>query len=155
MGYTHHWNKPKPTRVEIWADLINLVAIVVKFCEGEGIPLVNGVGDEASQPIFDMGRIMFNGVGEEAHETFIMGRIDLSRGSCKTAYKPYDLAVCLALIAAKKVLGKEITIKSDGDANDWDEAFNAAERVFSIRAGFMVSERDPHGNPTEWTVEVF
>lgn len=38
---------------------------------------------------------------------------------CKTAFRPYDLAVTAALIIAKHHLGKELTVRSDGTAAQW------------------------------------
>ncbi len=41
---------------------------------------------------------------------------------CKTAYKPYDLAVTSFLIAAKHYLEEKICIKSDGQTQHWADA---------------------------------
>lgn len=44
-----------------------------------------------------------------------------SFGFCKTARKPYDMAVCLALLSlANHVTGFEFS--SDGDRDDWEPA---------------------------------
>lgn len=41
---------------------------------------------------------------------------------CKTAYRPYDLAVTAFLVIAKIHLQEEIIIRSDGTLNDWFDA---------------------------------
>ncbi len=41
---------------------------------------------------------------------------------CKTAYKPYDLAVTAFLVVAKHHLGKQLVLTSDGDIENWQEA---------------------------------
>jgi hypothetical protein len=59
---------------------------------------------------------------ESYQRTFEKNGNKLSFKFCKTAYKPYDLAVTAALIIAKHHLGKTIIITSDGEANDWFDA---------------------------------
>jgi len=74
--------------------------------------------------------------GDCSHETFRVAREErkvqpwtkLVRGwrfdCCKTAYKPYDLAVTCALVILKRYLGEDIAVASDGkDANWWDAGF--------------------------------
>lgn len=125
MGYTHYWRRIEPAYGPAWDEYILDVSAIVKHCTGEGIPLGNGGGDEGSYPLVGMASIIFNGIGDEAHETFLMARVPNDRGFafCKTAHKPYDIAVCLALIMAKKRLGTDIEIASDGSADEWQEAF--------------------------------
>jgi hypothetical protein len=138
MGYTHYWRRSTATQ-PAWAEYISDISSIVKYCTGEGIPLANGFGDEGSLPIISSGEVAFNGAGEEAHETFMMLREEDSDGYfrfCKTAYKPYDMAVCLALIMAKKRFGKDIEVSSDGGEEDWKNSFDAALRVFKVSARF-------------------
>jgi hypothetical protein len=85
--------------------------------------------------------ISFNGVGEMAHETFLLTRKKELRpyekaekrekvfNCCKTARKPYDLFVCLSLISAKEHFKKDIDISSDGDMKDWEPAFEEYKRI--------------------------
>ena len=40
---------------------------------------------------------------------------------CKTAFKPYDVTVCAALIAFKHRLGPDATVSSDGNDPDWED----------------------------------
>jgi len=66
-------------------------------------------------PIFDNRMVCFNGVGDLAHETFLIEK----KGTddfCKTARKPYDLLVVACLIAAWQILG--YTFSSDGFNRD-------------------------------------
>jgi len=58
-------------------------------------------------------RIRFNGKGEEGHETFLFETGKNSNEFCKTARKPYDLAVCEILLVLKAHL-PNFTMKSDG-----------------------------------------
>jgi hypothetical protein len=66
------------------------------------------------------------------HETFAVHRTAHERNHgkgepvfacCKTARKPYDLMVCACLILLKHHFGKQVEVCSDGDEDDWAEAF--------------------------------
>jgi len=47
----------------------------------------------------------------------------------KTAYKPYDLAVNCVLIIAKHHLGKQITVHSDGEIEQWQDSMQICQNV--------------------------
>jgi hypothetical protein len=49
-------------------------------------------------------------------------RPDLFFFCCKTAYRPYDIAVTAFLIVAKHHLGDDIKVSSDGEDRDWYDA---------------------------------
>lgn len=78
--------------------------------------------------------------GDCSHETFRLDRIfpigeretpenGMYFNFCKTAYKPYDLAVCCLLIIAKQRLSDAITVSSDGDAEQWRDAAELCQHV--------------------------
>ena len=141
MGYTHYWKRSRPAARQEWAEYMGDIFSIVKHCTGEGIPLVDGMGDEGSLPVISSGEVAFNGVGEEAHETFMITATPNDRGGgfCKTAHKPYDLAVCLALIMAKKRFGPDIEVTSDGDVGEWQEAFATANLLFKVLGEFCTT----------------
>ena len=43
-------------------------------------------------------------------------------GFCKTAFRPYDLAVTVFLLIAKHHLGREFRVETDGEARQWEDA---------------------------------
>jgi hypothetical protein len=57
---------------------------------------------------------------------------------CKTAFKPYDLAVNAALIIIKHYLGDEIKVSSDGEMKDWQDAMGICENAFGYGKEFVV-----------------
>ena len=58
--------------------------------------------------------------GDCSHESFVLTKIFLSEMDfCKTAMKPYDIAVTTCLIIAKHYLKEDIEISSDGDEDKW------------------------------------
>jgi hypothetical protein len=78
-------------------------------------------------------KIVFNGVGADAHETFFVSADGVDFNFCKTAQKPYDIAVTASLIHAKKVFGDNIKISSDGDWSDWESGQLLYESVYDIQ----------------------
>lgn len=89
--------------------------------------------DGTGKPSFTPKLVSFNGNEERnlAHESF---RIALNEGDwsfCKTERKPYDLLVCACLIAAKDLLGFEVT--SDGNFHEWKPAIEFyLDTIFSF-----------------------
>lgn len=110
MGYTHYWRgHGKSFSDEQWAQVQ----------EGyrklrEALPEDVKIHDESKS-----GRIMFNGVGEEGHETFLLELKPKNFEFCKTARKPYDLLVCATLLLAEHHAPGVLEISSDGDREEW------------------------------------
>lgn len=63
--------------------------------------------------------IIFNGVKDDAYETFILTQLNTGFNFCKTARKPYDLAVCVTLILAS--LYSEDIPKSEIDSDGFKD----------------------------------
>lgn len=91
--------------------------------------------------------------GDCSYEAFIFPRID-KYGSipiyneerlvgkvfncCKTAFRPYDLAVTAFLVIAKHYLGDEIIVKTDGMHIHWQDAINICQNVLGYGSEFVV-----------------
>ncbi len=56
----------------------------------------------------------------------------------KTAYKPYDLAVTVALVIAKHYFKDEIMISSDGNIENWEEAMQLCQHFLGYGAKFAL-----------------
>jgi hypothetical protein len=54
---------------------------------------------------------------------------------CKTARKPYDLAVCLVYMILKRHAPKSVKISSDGD---WEQEWVEARKVYKELFGVVV-----------------
>jgi hypothetical protein len=63
--------------------------------------------------------VRFNGVDEKGHETFLLSKTPSSFEFCKTARKPYDLAVCAVLMLAS-YYAESGEISSDGINAAWN-----------------------------------
>ncbi|HOW87327.1 MAG TPA: hypothetical protein PKV84_01550 [Candidatus Omnitrophota bacterium] len=55
---------------------------------------------------------------------------------CKTAYKPYDLAVTAFLVIAKHHLKEKISVHSDGETQHWADARILCEQTLGFGIGF-------------------
>ena len=158
MGYTHYWRKDPELPAKSWAAFTKDVTRLVQFVKDDvGIPL-NWESDDKRAPAITSDLVRFNGVGEDGHETFFFKREaskedtarakkdDWLRGKvfafCKTAYKPYDIAVTAVLIAASKHFGEHILISSDGNDEGWKAGRNLVQRVLNYGADYKLPEDD-------------
>ncbi len=132
MGYTHYWHyNPDKMDAIVWRSAIVDCEKILAFCHVAAV-----------EPDWhDDNWFGFNGIGEDAYETFSVPRtlstmllaIKDKRANmssfgpkyasrqarfdfCKTARMPYDLVVtaCLCVLAEA---GLEVS--SDGDADEW------------------------------------
>lgn len=69
--------------------------------------------------------------GDCSYETFYFPRVSEEKFNfCKTAFRPYDLAVTVFLVIAKHHLGSSISVKSDGDIMQWKDAIDIVCNAF-------------------------
>ena len=116
---------------------------ILDYCKAKKIELAFEF-DVQKPPEVSNEMIRFNGVADEGHETFILfkkkpkgqdGGDGQSRYFyfCKTARKPYDLAVCLVLLSLANHATKSMKITSDGDWDgDWTDARTAYKELFGV-----------------------
>ena len=121
MGYTNYWNQYKDISWRDWEKIQEEVEYLME-CIGDGC--IEVLQNDAEC-------IAFNGIGENAHEDFVLTRtpsrkkdkltkeeeylMDLIGGGwdksfnfCKTNRKPYDLAVWHMLTYMSHLLGKDV-----------------------------------------------
>jgi len=139
MGYTHYWDfKKVPTQESIWRAVTEIEVLLNNLPEQSTsaggyynehpIKICGGLGK--GKPQIDTNLISFNGTekGDLGHETFYVDFTETSGFNfCKTARKPYDFAVCLALISlANHIEG--FGFSSDGDVEDWQPVIKYYEK---------------------------
>ena len=152
MGYTHYWERPAKLDKKTWGQYIEELQMLKENLPEHCITAGNNYKDEHIEiagwnhakeeyeidyDIYDpeTESIAFNGVGDLSHESFNLERVldkegysqpnpktGLAFGFCKTAHKPYDTFVCLALISFKRWFLNKVTVSSDGDKSDWENA---------------------------------
>lgn len=122
MGYTHYFSVNKTIDPKTW---IKICQNVSKVLEHENCPKIQFESDSTKLPLVDKNTIRFNGVLELGHETFYLEREGCSE-FCKTAQKPYDMAVVAVLCIIGHFASAKVDIASDGDRNDWEQGLKLA-----------------------------
>ena len=88
--------------------------------------------------------------GSCMHEPFIFRKINLkvesnerlpSFNSCKTSFKPYDMAVNVVLIIVKHYLNNDIWINSDGAITQWNDAMMFVNHFLGYGRDFILDEK--------------
>lgn len=166
MGYTHYWIRPREIPAGVWAEIGRDVQRVLEAlpeqvpggCTYGGAPLRICGGGGRGKPEITAEEIYFNGDAGAglAHETFWLPRVAYGEPAvarlgdgiavighwhfCKTARKPYDLAVCAALLVAKVHVGLQFAVNSDGDEDEesWPHARDLVARVLGVAMPVMV-----------------
>ena len=149
MGYTHYfWRKPELDKDKF----AEAVADCKKLCEASGVALAYEYDEPEKLPLFDHDLVRFNGVGDDGYETFVVPLVADSRtwgqvsddgrvfAFCKTACKPYDLAVTGCLLVFKHHFGENFTVSSDGDAKDWKPAQQLCLKVLGWKLSRFLRE---------------
>ena len=144
MGYTHYWsfkNQVAPQDIDYGCKKFKKAVALFKKCLAEcngkthypnwgdnrfekEVPMVLAGGNGHGEPIITDTDVIFNGEWENdnSHETFAIS-IDMGGSNfCKTDRKPYDTAVCLALLCFKRAFEDDFNFFSDGVRGEWDWA---------------------------------
>jgi hypothetical protein len=148
MGYTHYWTQTRDYTREEWSQIREDMEALLKDVQHvQGISLANGMGDRGSAPEITDKWVMFNGVGADSHETFEVRRVRLPKESwqdrrggdfCKTARKPYDLAVTAALCYLATVPDPAShKVSSDGKGRDFLDGLAEARRALPRYANIL------------------
>lgn len=157
MGYTHYWYRQEEIPLPAWRSFTSQVKAILSL-KGTDAPPVAEESDTAAPPVVTDLEVVFNGVGDDGHETFYVARV-LPKGRhrfrgtvgeklpsgkksvftfCKTARKPYDKVVVACLYALKAALGDDAKIESDGNrANHAD-----GQRLYLAATGNIGVELD-------------
>lgn len=150
MGYTHYWRQTADLNQAEWAEITDRALTLLLNLPGASEsaggyhsdePLI--LAHEGDQSVtIDGEEIWFNGAGDAGHETFQLTRKRREPNEwetkpsdalapftfCKTARKPYDLAVCAVLIVASS-LSSAWNVTSDGEVDDWVPALRFVDSV--------------------------
>ena len=164
MGYTHYWRHNRTIPQNIWNKIIKDIKKLLPRFKMLSIELTGW--DGSGKPIFDKGQVSFNGRPE--HETFSIDRdFDMysrnhltnldndgrSFSFCKTAMKPYDLAVTACLIVFT-YHQPDILVSSDGEDRDWVKAKTLCQQVLGYGDNFRLpGDEDDRTRPNFRTNE--
>lgn len=154
-GYTHYWKwKIVPPAARVEACLPPMEKLIEKRRAILADPK-DRTGEAAvfrdTAPFGDGGelpRLAFNGIGDNAQETFAFPVAafadDPSFTFVKTNWKPYDEVVAACLIVARDCFPRdELEIRSDGTwANEWQAGAALYEDVLGRKAKNPLTEVD-------------
>lgn len=149
MGYTHYWDKKGNFNTKKFAEFTNKVKKIVEAIDTKGpiggvyylaakdavevaIDIAGGAGEKGSKPILNDNEVCFNGLEDNSHESFYIQNRDDSLDAfsfCKTARKPYDIAVTASLIAFKHTFAYGTKISSDGNIDEWADGLSLYNRL--------------------------
>lgn len=121
IGYTHYFEHTRKGADQNWfkTEILTDVARFLGFIQGKGIKLsIDKLDSEA---------IIFNGDLENDdlnHETFYYEFSSSTWAFCKTARKPYDVAVCGVLLILTAYWGDLFRVSSDGEWVEKPEWFD-------------------------------
>lgn len=104
MGYTHYWTMPDEYLSENVKE--DIETVLLKYQD-----IIQDNYGGKKEMILDDGLIRFNGVGDDAYETFQVEKG--GGGFCKTNENPYDIAVCETLLILKHHYD-DFKLESDG-----------------------------------------
>lgn len=164
MGYTHYWTQVRDFTVAEWSDIRTDIGDILKEAQhNQGISLADGGGEGGTSPDISDKFISFNGLGDDAHETFVVNRVrptldddEIRYGKrrgwdfCKTAEKPYDAVVVAALCylstitrrddpkTGEPIVGSEaFKVSSDGKGADFLAGLELARKALPRKANLL------------------
>jgi hypothetical protein len=124
MGYTHYWTLENGLESSKWDEFLTGARQIIETAKDAGIQIEDSSAGAA---------IFVNGLGDNAHEDFVITSEDTGFDCCKTAEKPYDTVVTAILIHLKATFGTDVVIKSDGKWQDWESGALLYETVFDVQ----------------------
>lgn len=165
IGYTHYWTY-QPDKIEgteelrkrflqavFWIDKAHKMIKKDKFIhkgqaggfyDDQPCIIRGGLGE--GKPMINESQVWFNGDAKKEmdHETFGIRWCGNERENdfCKTARKPYDLLVCVSLLAMQQAFKGTgaFTFSSDGDNAECEEAKDLFIRITGLSIGEIFPE---------------
>lgn len=125
MGFTRYWEFER-LDIDKFKDFSEICRILI---ENMNVPL-DGVSINDSL-------VRFNGVDDDAHETFYFAVFKTGFNFCKTNLKPYDEVVFACLYVANSIFGDSIKVKHDYNE---DEDSDIVLKVKSILREYKLNE---------------
>lgn len=139
MGYTHYWSVIRTVSETKRAAIAEAVGRALYI--GARLGRFDLDDEAGGAPIATPEAIFFNGKGPLSHETFCFDFKEAGFEFCKTAAKPYDVAVCAALVICKEFMGADLSVRSDGDDSDWVNGIELAQLALGRDIGFKLDVR--------------
>ena len=150
MGYTHYFTQHARFTDSEWGCIRADVSEILQAARDIGIEFGDGWGESplpTLESAFSDDGFSFNGLGDNAHETFAIDKDGNGWAFCKTARKPYDLAVAAILAYLESVYYKKFSVGSDGDLADWEAGVKLAQIAVPTQAHVIDYPKELTGLP--------
>jgi hypothetical protein len=118
MGYTHYFDQQRDLTATEFAQIGEAAR---KIIAKSNVRIVREYDLPDELPEITDEFIAFNGVGNDGHETMWLQPKSEGFAFCKTARKPYDVAVVALLCAVHAIAPDAYRIGADGDVDDWED----------------------------------
>ena len=155
MGYTHYWNLRRNISLRNFKKLTNDMKTIEAYinkhkpkcetadCSIDEVVTLHYANGKGNTVLYNDEEFCFNGDGSKGldHESMHIFLGENEWSFCKTARKPYDLAVCLILLSLKYHI-RSTNVSSDGDTSDWKPAFEMWSKIFPRRKDVMFKFKD-------------
>ena len=128
MGYTHYYTQKRSFTDSEWHNIRQAADQILR--PAKDVIDQHKASDQKLKITKDI--ILFNGIGDDAHETFLLDKklrptkwkgATFNEGDCfrftKTARKPYDKYVTALLIVIHNFANGALDIASDGFYEEW------------------------------------
>lgn len=138
MGYTHYWTHAESFTDSEWKQIKRDVLDILRTAVADGLELGDGWGEiriPYTRAVTDK-EIRFNGLLGRGHETFAIGKDSAGWEFCKTAQKPYDVAVTAILAYLEGAHPDKFTASSDGTPEEWKPGIDLLKKALGTRAAF-------------------
>lgn len=150
MGYTHYWTHKNRFTNDEWRTVREDINAILCAAQDSGVQLGDSCG---TAPLTEFNQIwtngnkhdsviVFNGLGEESHETFVIYQNGNGWNFCKTARKAYDVAVTACLVYLESTYPKKFTASSDGQVGDWQAGLDLARAALPRLDNVLKIPRD-------------
>ncbi len=124
MGYEHSWKLDKVMTREQYRNIVRDFRIILPHLEVKKGLIKDGNQNRyiRDHSIINDETIMFNAEAEGEAFRFKRTGYETLQNSCKTNNLPFDVAVNVVLLIAKKHLRHDIHITTDGETKHWRKA---------------------------------
>jgi hypothetical protein len=128
MGHTHYWDQTRNFTNDEWVNIRAFALGLFKELPG----VLGDLMGEGGEPEASLKRIAFNGIGEEACESFVINKNSFDSDFCKTQERHYDIAVVAVLCYINHIAGDALIITSDGLVSEWEAGRELGSKVSGV-----------------------
>jgi hypothetical protein len=120
VGYTNYYSQQREVTNKEWLGIMMDAKEILAETMNSGIPLAFEYDLPHQMPEVSEDVIQFNGIGGNGHETFYLPRSKIGGHGdfCKTARKPYDVAVGAIMLSMDHHAPGAWSLGSDGDITE-------------------------------------